>query len=104
MEYLDHDQICDLWKNDPEAAEAYHRAVIEDYIEGLPEEKKPRARALQWRIDQEVSRIKNPQVRLERVFGMMWDSFLDLNNALNYPASRKSARPKADVLEFKVEK
>ena len=100
FEVLPFDEIARLWKEDPEAAEAYHRAVLEDYITGLPEDKQERARQLQWRIDRRVERIQNPQVRLGIVMDMMWESFFQLNDILNngVPIDELEERPKAPVI------
>ena len=101
MEYKSFDEIAELWRESPEEAEAYHRAVIEDFILGLPEGKQERARQLQWRIDRRVERIQNPQVRLETVFGLMWDSFLDLNCTLNDGVPlEEDDPPPSNVLKF----
>ena len=82
FEVLPFDEIARLWREEPEKAEAYHRAILEDFITGLPEDQQERARRLQWRIDRRVERIQNAQVRLEVVMGMMWESFYELNSAL----------------------
>ena len=100
FEVLPFDEIARLWREEPEKAEAYHRAVIEDFITGLPEDKQERARQLQWRIDQRVGRIQNPQVRLNLMFEMMWESFFQLNDMLNngVPIDELEERPKAPVI------
>ncbi len=92
------DEIARLWKEDPDAAEEYHRAVIEDFILGLDPEKQERARALQWRIDNRVRNIQNAQVRLGIIAEMMWDSFFDLNGALNNGVSLKELDTPPDNL------
>ena len=100
LEVLPFEEIARLWKEEPEKAEAYHRAVIEDFIDGLPEDKKERARQLQWRIDRRVERIQNPQVRLEIVVGMMMDSFFSLNDALNNGVPLDKLDEPPDIPDF----
>ncbi len=102
MEYLNFDQLSEMWRNDTEAAEAYHRSIIEDFILGLPEDKQERARGLQWRIDQELRKYKDPIARMNRMVEMMWESFFELDATLNRGVS--SERPKAKVIEFPIRK
>ena len=98
MEILETDDLARLWQEDPDKAEEYHRAIIEDYILGLPEDKQERARGLQWRIDQDLRRFKDPIARMNRMCELMWSSFFDLNNALN--GKLPEDRPTAKVLDF----
>lgn len=77
------EELVELAANDMPAFEAYQRAVIEDFILGLPEEKQERARGLQWRIDQELAKYRDPTARMNRMVEMMWSSFFDLHSALN---------------------
>jgi len=98
MEILETDDLARLWREEPDKAEAYHRAVIEDFIQGLPEDKQERARGLQWRIDQELRKYKDPVARMNRMCELMWASFFDLNNALHGKLSEEG--PKAKVLDF----
>ncbi len=99
MEVKGFDEIAKLWREDPAAAEAYHREVIEDFIDGLPdEERKEKARHMMWRINTKAATFKDPKARLNYVFLEMWESFLGLNNVLNYPVEQKEERPKAPVI------
>ena len=97
MDCLNFDELSELWRNDTEAAEAYHRAIIDDFILGLPEEKQERARGLQWRIDQELRKYKNPISRMNRMVELMWESFFELNSALNRVPEERS---KAEVINI----
>ena len=83
MKKLTFDELKDLVIADPDKAEAYRIAVIEDLIEGLPEEKQNYARQFQWKLDGELRKIKNPIARMNMIGGKMWDSFLEMNNRLN---------------------
>jgi hypothetical protein len=99
VDYLNFDELSEMWRNDKEAAEAYHRSIIEDFILGLPEDKQERARGLQWRIDQELRKYKDPIARMNRMVEMMWESFFELDATLNRGVQEE--RPKANVLTFK---
>ena len=83
MKKLTFDELKDLVIADPDKAEAYRIAVIEDLIEGLPEDKQNYARQFQWKLDGELRKIKNPIARMNMIGGKMWDSFLEMNNRLN---------------------
>ena len=98
MEYS-FDQLREMWENDKEAAEAYHRAIIDDFISGLPKDKQERARGLQWRIDQELRTYKDPIARMNRMVEMLWEGFFELDAVLNRGVQKE--RPKANVLTFK---
>lgn len=103
INYLDTNQLIDLWTNDPEAAERYHRQILEEHIEGIPDpERRKRARAMQWRIDQELSRYTDKTARLNRMIELFWAGFFDWQAALNDPKGFKERQDgrKADVLEF----
>ena len=83
MKKLSFDELKDLVIADPDKAEAYRIAVIEDFIDGLPEEKQDYARRFQWRLDGELRKIKNPIMRMNLINEKMWGSFLEMNDVLN---------------------
>ena len=82
MKKLNFDELKDLIEVDPDKAEEYRIAIIQDFIARLPEEKQERMRATQWRLDQELRRIKNPIARMNFIYGKMMDSFLELDEKL----------------------
>jgi len=79
MKKLNFDELMIL---SPEAAEEYRWAVIEDFIIGLPEDKQYRMRAYQWRLNQGLKKYKDPIVRMNRCFSLMWESLERLDDAL----------------------
>lgn len=60
--------------------EQRRRALIESQISSTDHVR--RLRGLQWRIDLERTRARNPMDARVRP-SKMWDSFMDLNQALN---------------------
>lgn len=54
------DEWMELWRTDPEAAEAKRRTEVEALINSAPEHLRERLTRLQWRIDQERSRHATP--------------------------------------------
>lgn len=66
------DQWCALAKSDPEAFEAKRQALIEQTITGAPAHMQQRLRGLQWRVDMERKRAKNPTSACVNIYRMMW--------------------------------
>lgn len=54
------DEWMELWRTDPEAAEARRRTETEALINSFSEDSHARRRQLQWRIDQERTRHETP--------------------------------------------
>lgn len=98
MEILETDDLARLWRENPDKAEEYHRAIIEDFILGLPEDKQERARGIQWRIDQELRKYTDPIARMNRMCELMFESFFELDDALQGKMLKN--KPKAKVLDF----
>ena len=81
MDNFDFDEWAMLARTAPDEFEQRRRAVIESLISSSDHVR--RLRGLQWRIDLEISRARNPMDACVRLSNMMWDSFMDLNHALN---------------------
>ena len=81
MDDFDFDEWALLARTAPDEFEQRRRALIE--IEILRSDNVHRMRGLQWRIDIERARARNPMDACVRLSNMMWDSFIDLNHALN---------------------
>ena len=71
---FDFDYWSKLAKKDPEAFEAAREAEINKHIESLDEDVQERMRRLQWRIEMERKRSKNPMDAAGRIYDMMWES------------------------------
>lgn len=67
----------DEWRalaaRDPEAFEARRREVIAEFIALAPHCRREHLEQLQWRIDRERERYKDPLAACARLSGMMWD-------------------------------
>lgn len=98
---LDFDELKRMAEEDPEAIERYRKQVIEDYISSLPEERQQRARQLQFKIDASTVNIKNQQVKADRIFCMMMESFNELNDVFqNGAPSKEGPRKTSEVADF----
>lgn len=81
MDDFDFDEWELLARTAPDEFEQRRCALIESEI--LKCDNVQRMRGLQWRIDLERSRARNPMDACVRLSKMMWDSFMELNLALN---------------------
>ena len=79
--YFDFDEWAMLARTDPDEFELRRCAVIESLISSSGHVR--RLRGLQWRIDLERKRARTPLEACVRLSSLMWDSFMDLNDALN---------------------
>jgi hypothetical protein len=64
-----------LAKSDPERFEKERKRAIEEVISRAPTEHQQRLRQLQWVIDGERKRAKNPIDAMVRLQKMMWTQF-----------------------------
>lgn len=69
------DEWMELWRTDPEAAEAKRRTEVEALINSAPEHLRERLTRLQWRIDQERSRHATPLGAAVALNKMMIDRY-----------------------------
>ena len=93
MDDFDFDEWAMLARTAPDEFEQRRRAVIESVISSSDHVR--RLRGLQWRIDIERERARTPLQACVRLSSMMWDSFMDLNFALNDFARKDFATTRA---------
>lgn len=108
---LEYKQWVEMAENDPELFERLRRRAIEEVIEKAPESNRQRLRCLQWRIDQERNRSKNPLGACIRISQMMWESVAGRGGLLDHLSKLKSGTinqsasigtiAKADVVPFR---
>lgn len=102
------DDWAELARTDPAAFEARRRAVIDDFLDGVPERNRQQLKCLQWRVDMERRRASTPTAACYQIYRMMWRSFAgdgglvaalrDADQLCQTGAS--TGLPKADVLSF----
>lgn len=80
---FDFDKWRKLAQESPEQFETARQEAINNLITDAPTSMQDRLQALQWRIDMERKRSKDPLVSCQRVFNMMWDSVYGDNGLLN---------------------
>jgi hypothetical protein len=91
----DFDELLILAKQDPKRLDALKRDVTEAWIEQAPVEHQRRLRGIQFQIDMEVRRAKNPMDACIRVSNMMHESFAELRDLLN-EMTQKGPRYRAE--------
>lgn len=79
----DFDELVRLAKEDPEELERIRAEAVETLINKAPLESQRRLRGLQFQVDMERQKAKNPMDSCIRVSKMMHDSFNTLRDALN---------------------
>ena len=82
MKKLNFDELMNLIKTDPDAAEEYRIAVIKDFIESLPPERQPRMLRFQHLLDEELKNVDDPMARLQFVTACMLDSLSEMRDIL----------------------
>lgn len=82
-QFPEFDELSKLAKENPEALENLRKDLIEQLIQGAPEQYQNRLRGLQFKIDMERRRAKTPIASCIRISQMMQESFTKLRDALN---------------------
>lgn len=93
-----------LYQRDPDGFEAQRRKLIEGAIAEFPPHLRPRAYGLQFRLDAELGRIRNPVARMNRMVEIFWESFEQFRQVINDPAAflaeRESEKKPGVVIPF----
>lgn len=112
METFNFDELAALAKNDPAAFERRRQEMIDGLFASIEArnddpEFMQRLRGLQFRIDLERQRSRTSMRALLRIYSMMWDSFIELNDLLQRVSSphsvlpQKAAKQSAQIIPFK---
>ncbi len=98
------EQLKDLYQEDPGEFESQRDQIIREAIESFPEESRKRAYGLQFTIDAQLSRYKDPIVRMNKMVEIFWEQFAVFQSAVSDPqqfcAQRQTAREPAEVIPF----
>jgi hypothetical protein len=106
---FDFNEWTTLARIDPEGFAHRRLTLIRTAIASAPERSRARLEGLQFRIDAECRLARTPMKACLHLSSMMWDSFLDLEEALasfsgqqDFPlhSPSDSARPAARVILF----
>lgn len=86
-----------LAHSDPEAFELKRQEAIEDMISNLPQDRQQRLRCLQWRIDMERQRSRNPMQSCLKLYQMMMDSVYGEHGLLETIRSHRSDNQQKEI-------
>jgi hypothetical protein len=105
---FDFDEWKDLAIKDPQTFEKRRQEVLEAVIASAEPDSQQRLRGLQWRLDLERQKVRDPLQSCQRVFDQMWEGVYGKNgllHALNYLLGKEPAPPistrRASVLPFR---
>lgn len=103
-----HDELARLAHDDPEAYEEFRLRLIENFLDGVPEQRQARLRGLQFQIECVRRLSKSPLGSTVRIYDLMWRSFLLLNDnwqeLMHDESAAAPAQPpvrEAQILEFR---
>ncbi len=82
-ELPDFDRLVELASTDPDGLENLRHSLIEDFIERAPQSQRRRLKGLQFVIDMERRRAKNPVQSCIRMSQLMYDRVNDLRDTLS---------------------
>ncbi len=80
-------QLDGLFEKDPHRFEDLRRDIIDTTISCYPERFQQRAQGIQFTLDCELDRIKNPVVRMNRMVEIFWQKVAEFQTVVNDPRS-----------------
>ena len=83
-----------IYENNPDKFEKLRKELIEIAIMSYPERFHKRARGIQFYIDIELKKYKDPLIRMNRMVELFWDKFHEFNSIINDPAGIAFEREK----------
>jgi len=82
-ENFDFEGWMTLYKEDPAKFEEKRREVLDAEIARAPQHLQQRLRGLQWRVDAERRKYKNPLSSASRLYTMMWEKVYGENGLID---------------------
>ena len=80
----DFDDLVKLYQEDPDEFNRECREAIEDFISQLPDDCQTKAKQLQWQLDNELRKYKDPIARMNKMVEMFWETFSEFNMTLQH--------------------
>jgi len=104
MEY-DSEYLRKLYISDPDEFEKVTTAMINDAIDNMRKENREIYRAKQWRLKQELDKIKDPLERMNRMVVIFWEGvneFVEVTkNCASISAQPIEKLESGTILDFK---
>lgn len=82
---LNFDQMKDMT---PEELLAHKEKLIETYISSVPPERQQRLRQLQWKIDGELRKYKDPIAKMNKMAELFWSGVAEFQQVMNDAAGK----------------
>ena len=97
------ERLCRMYREDPQQFEEERLRLISETIESFAGEHRQKAYGLQFRIDCQLRRYKDPVMRMNRMVEIFWEGVYDFQEAMNDPDGYRSRRENAGpkVLPFR---
>jgi len=80
MDY-DFDYLKKLYKTEPDEFEKVTATMFAEVIKSFPEDQQEMFTAKQWRLKQELDKVKDPLERMNRMVAMFWVQVAEFTNA-----------------------
>jgi len=98
-------RLADLYQEDPAKFEELRQWLIHRTIEEFPEDFRQRAYGLQFQLDAQLRKYKNPVARMNKMVEIFWQNFEEFFEVLNHPSAvlqkRRQRETKDNVLPFR---
>lgn len=98
------EELDGLFQRDPAAFEASRREILEAAIGSYPAHWQPRARGLQFVIDAQLDRCRDPVSRLNGMIELFWAGVRQFREVLEHPEeglARRRSSAGATVLPLR---
>ena len=108
-EKFNFDMWSELSQSNPEAFEELRQKTLDEFIEGVDENRQHRLRCLQWKIDRVREKMPTPLAACVAISDMMWDSLDRLNQLYHdceaVTSDKQGKRiftplPRAEIIKF----
>ena len=80
-----YESLGDLYKKDPDQFEDLRQELISAAINSYPERFQQRARGLQFVLDCELNKHKNPVMRMNRMVELFWEKVYEFQTVVSDP-------------------
>jgi len=102
------DELLVLCQKDQEEFKKMMRGMIDDIIENSREGNRDNLRRKQWKIDQELNKIKDPVAQMNKMVSIFWDGvyeFIDVAKDAGFgsenPEEKEPEEKVSNVVDFK---
>ncbi|MDA8164903.1 MAG: DUF3135 domain-containing protein [Desulfobacteraceae bacterium] len=89
------EKLCRMHRDDPQGFEAERIRLIRETIEGFAAEHRQKAYGLQFKIDCQLRRYKDPVMRMNKMVEIFWEGVYDFQEAMTDPSGYRRRRQQA---------